>query len=150
LTYFFDSSALVKLYHLEPGSDKVQAIFSEPQRLILTSRLTVVELHSAFSLKVRTGRLSSDASASLGIRFLEDVATGVLTVISVRDLHYAAAERLIARYGNSKGLRTLDALQLAVALESHKRSAVDALVAADRTVVEIAGLEGVAAIDPAT
>ena len=114
----------------------------------MISRLTVVELHSAFSLKVRTGRLSSDAAASLGIRFLEDVATGVLTVISIRDLHYEAAERLIARYGDSKGLRTLDALQLAVATESNKLGEIDVMVAADKTIVEIAGMEGVAAIDP--
>jgi predicted nucleic acid-binding protein len=148
LTYFFDSSALVKLYHSELGSSRVEAIFREQDRRILTSRLTVVELQSAFSLKVRTGQLSADASASLRIRFLQDVATGALTVISVRDLHYAAAERLIVQHGNAQGLRTLDALQLAVALESRELGGIDALVAADKTIVEIASVEGFAVIDP--
>ena len=99
-------------------------------------------------MKVRTGKLSADASASLGIRFLQDVAINALTVISVRDVHYAAAERLIVKYGNAKGLRTLDALHLAVALESRELGGIDALVAADKTVVEIASVEGVSAIDP--
>jgi predicted nucleic acid-binding protein len=146
VTYFFDSSALVKLYHPELGSSRVEAIFRAQDRRIVMSRLTVVELQSAFALKVRTGQLSEDASASLALRFLQDVATGALTVISVRDLHYAAAERLIVKYGNAKGLRTLDALQLAVAQES--RRSLDALVAADKTLIEIASVEGVAVIDP--
>jgi predicted nucleic acid-binding protein len=146
VTYFFDSSALVKLYHPELGSSRVEAIFREEDRLIVTSRLTVVELQSAFALKVRTGQLSADASGSLGLRFLQDVATGALNVIAVRDLHYSAAERLIVKYGNAKRLRTLDALQLAVALES--RRGLDALVAADKTLVEIASVEGIAVVDP--
>ena len=146
MTYFFDSSALVKLYHPELGSSRVEAIFREQDRRIVTSCLTVVELQSAFALKVRTGQLSADASASLVLRFLQDVVTAALTVISVRDLHYAAAERLIVKYGNAKGLRTLDALQLAVALES--RGDIDALVAADKTIVEIARVEAVAVIEP--
>jgi uncharacterized protein len=104
VTYFFDSSALVKLYHPELGSSRVEAIFREEDRRIVTSRLTVVELQSAFALKVRTGQLSADASGSLGLRFLQDVATGALNVIAVRDLHYSAAERLIVKYGNAKRL----------------------------------------------
>ena len=38
--YFFDSSALAKLYQPEAGSVKVEAVFREPNRTILISRLT--------------------------------------------------------------------------------------------------------------
>jgi len=44
------------------------------------------------------------------------------------DFHYRMAERLIHKYGPQLGqprLRTLDALQLAVALEVHQRVPLD-------------------------
>jgi PIN domain nuclease of toxin-antitoxin system len=44
--YFFDSSALAKLYQPEAGSDRVEAIFRQPQRRLIISRLTAVEMHS--------------------------------------------------------------------------------------------------------
>jgi hypothetical protein len=43
------------------GSSKVEAIFREHNRRIIISRLTVVELQSAFAAKVRTGQLAERA-----------------------------------------------------------------------------------------
>jgi predicted nucleic acid-binding protein len=62
VTYFFDTSALVKRYHPEVGSSKVEAIFREHNRRIVMSRLTVVELQSAFALKIRTGQMNERSS----------------------------------------------------------------------------------------
>ena len=56
--------------------------------------------------------------------------------------------RLIIRYGDRKGLRTLDALQLAVALDVQHRVGLDALVAADKAFCEVATLEGLAVLNP--
>jgi PIN domain nuclease of toxin-antitoxin system len=58
--YFFDSSALAKLYQAETGSAKVEAVFREPNRSIIISRLTVVEISSIFARRVRMGE--SDCS----------------------------------------------------------------------------------------
>jgi predicted nucleic acid-binding protein len=44
--------------------------------------------------------------------------------------------------------RTLDALQLAVALEVQDRVGVHALVAADKVLCEVASLEGFAVLNP--
>jgi hypothetical protein len=57
VNYFFDTSALVKLYHPELGSQRVAAMFGEPDRRIVISRIGGVELHSALALKMRTGHL---------------------------------------------------------------------------------------------
>ena len=57
MNYFFDSSALIKLYHPELGSRRIAAMFGEPDRRIVISRLAGVELHSALALKTRTGHL---------------------------------------------------------------------------------------------
>ena len=43
MNYFFDTSALVKLYHPELGSQGVAAMFGEPDRRIVISRLGGVE-----------------------------------------------------------------------------------------------------------
>ena len=148
MNYFFDSSALIKLYHPELGSQRVAAMFGGPDRRIIISRLAGVELHSALALKTRTGHLDSDRSAALRLRFLNDVASGAIALVAVREFHYPAAERLIIRYGTRQGLRTLDALQLAVALEVQDRVGVDALVAADKVFCSVATLEGFAVLNP--
>jgi predicted nucleic acid-binding protein len=62
--YFFDSSALVKLYHSETGTSVVDQIANTTGNLIRISRLTVAELTSAFAIKVRTQSISrEDADA---------------------------------------------------------------------------------------
>jgi len=109
VNYFFDSSALIKLYHPEPGSQQVAAMFGGPDRRIVISRLAGVELHSALALKTRTGHPDSERSAALRIRFPDDVASGAIALVAVGEFHYPAAERLIIRYGDRQGLRTLHA-----------------------------------------
>jgi len=112
-SYFFDSSALAKRYQPEAGSDRVEAIFRQPQRRLIISRLTAVELHSVFAGRVRMGTLSPADAAALRNHSLNDVATAVLTVVAIADHHYAEAERLLKQHGNLFRLRTLDALQSA-------------------------------------
>jgi len=56
--YSFDSSALAKLYQQEAGSDRVAAIFRQPQWRLIISRLTAVEMHSVLTGRVRMGTLS--------------------------------------------------------------------------------------------
>ena len=118
------------------------AMFGEADRQIIISRLAGVELHSALALKTRMGHLDREKSAALRTRFLDDVASGAIALVAVREFHYPAAERLIIRYGDRLGLRTLDALHLAVAL------GVAAFVAADKVLCEVATLEGFRVLNP--
>ena len=146
--YFFDSSALAKLYQPEAGSDRVEAIFRQPQRRLIISRLTAVEMHSVFAGRVRMGTLSPTDAAALRNHFLSDVAAGVLTVVAIAERHYAEAERLLNQQGNIFRLRTLDALQLAVALDVHRRESLDAVVAADNVVCQVGAAEGLPITNP--
>jgi predicted nucleic acid-binding protein len=123
-------------------------MFDEADRQIIISRLAGVELHSALALKTRTGHLDRERSAALRIRFLNDVASGAIALVAVSEFHYPAAERLLIRYGDRLGLRTLDALQLAVALELRLRVGVDTVVAADKVLCEVATQEGFAILNP--
>lgn len=146
--YFLDTSAAVKYYHVETGTPGVEAIFAEPGRNIRISSLGFLEIQSAFAMKVRTGALDRKAAGMQRSRFLLDIAAGDIEVYSVTDQHYAAAERLIGRHSFHHRLRTLDALQLAVALDLSEQELMTAFVLADRSLGEVASLEGLSVINP--
>lgn len=115
--YFFDSSALVKLYHPETGTPTVDQIVEAPDNRVLISRLTVAEITSAFAIKVRTQSINREAAELFLRQFRNDVATGRLEVFSIGESEFAGADLLVERYAFDLRLRALDALQLAVALE---------------------------------
>jgi len=58
---YFDTSALVKRYHLEKGSVYVDSVFDDAANDIIIGRHAMAETISAFALKVRTGHLSMPA-----------------------------------------------------------------------------------------
>ncbi len=64
------------------------------------------------------------------------------------DSHFEVAGELIGKYGLSRQLRTLDAIQLAVALDLHRASPIDHFVCSDQRLCEIAVFEGLNVIDP--
>jgi predicted nucleic acid-binding protein len=148
VTYFFDSSALAKRYHSEDGTARVLAIFEEPDCRIVNSHLSVVEMRSMFAGKMRMGVLTIAEAQILAEYFKAEIAKGLLGVYAVTGLHYQQAEGLIARYGFDHRLRTLDALQLAFVLDLRQQGVDVTLVTADRTLYEVAILEGVKAEDP--
>jgi uncharacterized protein len=146
--HFFDSSALVKLYHPEAGTPAVDQIVNAADNLVRISRLTVAELTSAFAIKVRTQSISRE-DANLFLRqFRGDVAAGKLEIFSVAESEFAMAELLVERYAFDLRLRALDALQLAVAMELRNQELVDRFVAADTVLCEVARLEGFSVINP--
>jgi predicted nucleic acid-binding protein len=146
--YFFDSSALAKHYHAEVGSPKVEELLAEAGARYLISRLTVLELQSVFARKART-RLITDADLELTrTRLFNDITQGQFQVIRMTDFHYREAERLLRTYASTRNLRTLDALQLAVALDHKRRETVDYFVCADTALSSIAQNEGLRMINP--
>ena len=110
--YFLDTSAFVKRYHPEAGTDKVLALSNDPQNHIRISRLTLVETRSAFAVKVRTGHTREGTASALWIQLLADLASGIFEVLPITNPHCALAEELIGRYRFRYRLRTLDALQV--------------------------------------
>ena len=146
--YFFDTSALAKLYHPEIGTPKVVEIVEAVGAQIRISRLTVVELRSVFAIKVRTQVVTQEDVSLLLRQFQEDVVSRKFHVFAVHESEFALAERLIERYAFDKPLRTLDAVQLAVALGLNSQGLIDHFVAADAALCEVAALEGLSVLDP--
>jgi predicted nucleic acid-binding protein len=146
--YFFDSSALVKLYHPEVGTPVVDQIVGATGNFVRISRLTVAELTSAFAIKVRTQSIIREDADVFLRQFRTDVASGKLEVFSIGESAFAMAELLVERYAFDSRLRALDALQLAVALELRKQELVDHFVAADAILCEVAKMEAFSVINP--
>jgi hypothetical protein len=146
--YFFDTSGLIKRYHAEIGTPKVRAILAEPGAEHLIARLATVEILSGFASKVRTGVLSTADFQRLRGLFLADVKRRLFKPVRILNVHYRMAGDLIGSHGMSRQLRTLDALQLSVALRMHRATPVDHFVCADQRLCDIAALEGLAVINP--
>lgn len=143
-----DTSAFVKLYHEEVGSGRVAEIFVEPNSTLGISSLTLVETQSALTAKVRTGFLDQASAESAMDRVFQDLAGGRVTAFAVSESQLDKARGLVSSYGYQRRLRTLDALQLAAAVDLQGRGVIDVFVVADRLLGEIALLEGMAVENP--
>lgn len=147
--HVFDTSALLKLYHPEPGTAAVEALLAEAGGRRIISRLTRVELHSALAKLVRIGRLRPGAYHLIVRRFRSDLRAKRFDVIRPLVRHHDAAEELIDRHGLTHNLRTQDAIRLAVALGENTTAATPVtLVTSDVALGVVATLEGLTVINP--
>ncbi len=115
-TYYLDSSALVKRYVAEVGSAWLQAIVAPVAGyLLLTSRITTVEVAGALARRWREASLSPSEYADALQAFRYDTFTQYQLVevdAAVSDL----ARDLVDRHP----LRAYDAVQLASASEANR------------------------------
>lgn len=114
--FFADSSAIVKLYLPEPGSAWLLSLDLAP---LAISALAAPELRSAFARRQREGALTAGQAASAWRTFREDIRTW--QVIRLANPLLATACRLLGNQDSVVVLRTLDALQLASAIEADRR-----------------------------
>lgn len=143
-----DTSALAKVYRKEAGSDFVDRILSKPGSQYLISRLTIVEMESVFALKARAGEIDQKAVLIARRRLEADLGHRRLLVAAVNDEHFRGARQLLFKHGAVEALRTLDALQLSVALGLKRAELVTVFVAADQKLCRVATLEGFAVTNP--
>ena len=144
---YLDSSALVKYYHTEVGSADVLRFVEDPTFRCFISRLAATEVHSAFALKLRTGEIDDTAFDRLWKQFEDDVTQRRFEVVRVLEAHHDEAECLIHKYAR-RTLRTLDALQLAVALDLNRRTTLEWFLCSDARLCEIAREAGLPVFNP--
>ncbi|MFO0944538.1 MAG: type II toxin-antitoxin system VapC family toxin [Planctomycetota bacterium] len=146
--YLFDSSAIAKRYCPEVGSDRVEAILNDAENLSVISRLTLVELHSVFSMKVRRQEISAADFGLLRKRLLADGKQRIFRVAAVTSMTYRRAVRLLMDHALTDSLRTLDSLQLAMALELRDRGRLDHFVTADQNLAKTSQKVGLSVVNP--
>jgi len=146
--FFFDTSALVKYYHRETGTQQVMALIGEPSNRIFISRLGLVEWHSAFALKVRMGVLSRENYQIAKSAYYGDIRVRKIVTLPLARTHQQQAVRLLKKYAFSHNLRTLDALQLAVAIDLNQKTPLDHFVCSDIPFCQIVRQEGLSVFNP--
>lgn len=158
--YFFDSSAIVKRYHREPGTVWVQAICEPRQHPPLyLSQLAQVEVVAALRQLGRTQGLHPSSIDAMVRRFerhmaLSDPARAapLYQLVPVTLPVFALASELCNQYWQLRPhpLRSLDAIQLACALAARMDITDEIIfVTADVRLAAVAPLEGFRVINPA-
>lgn len=147
--FYLDSSALIKRYVAEPGSDWLEvSVFEPDQVLILTSRVTMVEVWSALARRRREISISDPQHADALSAFREDCLRRY-RFVEFEESVYELAGELIGRHP----LRAYDAIQLASALEAGRILTQASLpqptfLCADARLLAAAQAEGLAGINP--
>lgn len=108
---FFDTSALVKYFREEAGSERVSALIDDPRSTVCISTWAQVEFVSAVHRMYREDVLSDEQRQQALSGFQESVRAFQVEPLggSVID----RAERLLRKHGRTRALRTLDVLHLA-------------------------------------
>ncbi len=139
--YYVDTSALVKRYHVEPGSQRLDQLFGDPTATFLAANIALTEITSALDRKVQESLLTRDALntglAAIARDLLED-----FWLIEIERAHILRSQELILRHY----LRALDALHLSVL--SSLQDLAPVLVSADQKLLEAAKQERYAVLDP--
>lgn len=138
MNLFLDTSALIKLYHQEVGTEQFSKYLSniKGDLFLTTSDLTKLELHSSLLKRSRMKQISNKNLNQL-FRLLEkDFQNFNIVIIDqvIKDI----AIQLLDSIGLKYGLRTLDSLQLASSLYSNNYFKIDFFVSSDKKLLNIA------------
>ncbi len=145
--YFFDTSALFKRYHTEPGTDVVDSAFEE-MAVRIAPDLSLIELYSSLARRVRMQEITPQDFAAAKAKMTEDTQEkGVLRLEAVGEVDKADAARLIEQDGLTRSLRTLDALHLAV-IRRLGPAQLSAVYCVDRPFIAVLEAEGFTVINP--
>ncbi|MBI4572672.1 MAG: type II toxin-antitoxin system VapC family toxin [candidate division NC10 bacterium] len=140
-TYFLDTSALVKRYHVERGTAHLDAVFAEPDATFIIASITIAELTSALVRKREEGEIPREALLRILSKFSEDLIAE-FWILDIERHHIQDAQELILRHG----LRTLDSLQLSLLLVTKALSPV--FLCSDVRLLAAARAEGITVQDP--
>ncbi|HKV84402.1 MAG TPA: type II toxin-antitoxin system VapC family toxin [Ktedonobacterales bacterium] len=157
--YFFDSSAIIKRYHREPGTAWVQAICeTRVHPPLFLSQLAQVEVVAALRRIGRTGGLHHSWVDAMIHRFERHIALSdparanpLYRLVPVTPPIFALASDLCNQYWQAQPspLRSLDAIQLACALAAATGLSDELVfITADARLGAIASAEGFRVVNP--
>jgi len=144
--YYLETSALVKLYVREPGSDRLLRLASRASdHHFAVLALARVEFHSAVRKRQRLGDIDDSVATQLIDRFERHLETKFVRQI-LSDSVLDTATALVDRYP----LRAYDAVQLAgcLALKTTSSGQEPVLICADAQLLQAAESEGLLSMNP--
>jgi predicted nucleic acid-binding protein len=143
--YYVETSAAVKLYVREPGTERMLRL-ADPAggNTLAVLGLTRVEFQSAIRQRERAGDVTHEIADSL-IGAMDEHLTNFFLVQPLTDLVMQEAAALLDRHA----LRAYDAVQLAGCIMLRARLGRHAtFVCSDRQLLKAAADEGIAVLDP--
>jgi len=148
VTYYLDTSAMLKRYVNETGSAWLQGLLVPTQTVVTTTQLLIAEVVSALNRRVREGTVTTLDYARLAGRFRDDCRTRY-QLVAVNNAILRIACDMLERYP----LRAYDAVHLATALSANRRLASAGatglvFLCADDRLLRAAAAEGLAADNP--
>lgn len=139
--YFFDTSALVKRYHKEEGSEKVEKIFENQDNIVVIANITLSEMTSAFLKKYNLQEINEEDLRKTISKFSEEIISN-FWIIDIERNHINISQDFILKYN----LRTLDSIQLAVLLNLKSLNPI--FVCSDIDLTNSAEDEGIKVLNP--
>jgi len=133
--HFLDTSALIKRYVMEPGSEHVRLLLRRNVDVAL-ARITEAEAYAAVARAVRMNVLTGEDRD----RVLEQIAIDVAAarVVEIRRVVVSAVREIVARWP----LRGYDAVQLSCALRLQSEGLAVTFWCADEALASAARGEG--------
>jgi uncharacterized protein len=111
VNFYFDTSALIKLFHVEEGTDAVTSLVRGAGNRIWLLDLARIEYASALFRRFRNREIDESSLNEALAGF--DEQCSAFQVEAVSPALVQEAGRLLREHGKTHGLRTLDALHLA-------------------------------------
>jgi len=145
--YFLDTSALAKRYLAERGSSRIRRLLAGTADVFYQTFIAPIEFTSAVYRRFRDAQLTADEAALL-LRAYAAHSHEDYLLVPYSDSVMTSAARLLARHP----LRTLDAVQLAAALELRDGLPLEELplcfVASDDRLLDAARQEHLQVVNP--
>lgn len=147
---YLDSSALVKNYVHEPGSQVVQdLLLTTDAKLIYVAMVIGAEVVAGLKRNERSGKLTQAAAFDAVRKFRDSFASSWNTLEVDRPIVEAAMQLAIRH-----AIRGYDAIQLASAVDLHNSAQAvgdsATLWSSDQELLSAARAEGLAVVDPST
>ncbi|HED38506.1 MAG TPA: PIN domain-containing protein [Ignavibacteria bacterium] len=137
MNLFLDTSALIKIYHQEKGTEEFSKYLSEiSQELFITiSDITKIELHSALLKKYRTKEITQKNLSKVFQLLDKDFQN--FNIIATDNIVKNISIIMLDNLGIKYSLKTLDSLQLASAFFFNNYSKIDYFVSSDKKLLNI-------------
>ena len=146
MNLFFDTSALVKFFHEETGTEQVTQLINNSQNEVWISEITIVEFLSVMYRLYREGKIVDDELKEAIDGFEEACHRFVVVPLNIAIIE--EARDLLSKLGKNFSLRTLDALQLASCNLVYEDDEDWAIVSSDHRLIRVAQNIGMKIINP--
>lgn len=144
--FYLDTSALVKRYRTERGTEVVEQLLANPspEDRFFISFLSIIELTSGITRLLRGGQLREDSANEILAAFRRDIRE-LFRVWPLDDEVAIAAVGVAEEFG----LRSADAIHLATAQRIAPLTPdAPVMVSSDRELLNAAAAAGLIALDP--